>query len=60
MAGSSKHIVAVKLKSISIPEDHLRRFRLAKLVRLYFEFMNNLSMILEKTGRYEYIYQLKI
>jgi ankyrin repeat protein len=53
MAGSSNKMVAVKVRSVSIPEDHLRRFRLTRLVKMHFEFVNNLSTILEKTGRYE-------
>jgi urea transporter len=53
MAGSTKNMIAVKLRSISIPEDHLRRFRLTSLVKMHFEFVNNLSTILEKVGRYE-------
>ncbi|CAF3211104.1 unnamed protein product [Rotaria socialis] len=53
MAGSSKNMVAVKLTDISIPEEHLRRFRLTNLVKTHFEFLNNLSTILEKTGHDE-------
>ncbi len=53
MAGSSKNMVAVRLRSISIPEDHLQRFRLTNLVKMHFEFVHNLSTILEKTGGYE-------
>ena len=53
MAESSKNMIPVKLRAISIPEDHLRRFRLASLVKMRFNFVNNLSTILEKAGRYE-------
>ncbi len=53
MAGSIKNMIAVKIRSISIPEDHLRRLRLASLVKMHFEFVDNLSTILEKTKRDE-------
>ena len=53
IAGSSKYMIAVKLRSISIPEDHLRRFRLSSLVKIHFGFANHLSTILEKAGHAE-------
>ena len=53
LAGSSKNMIAVKLEAISIPEDHLRRFRLSSLVKIHFGFANHLSTILEKAGHDE-------
>jgi ankyrin repeat protein len=53
MAGSSKNMISVELPSMSIPEDHLRRFRLTRLVKMQLEFIQNLPIILQKTGRYE-------
>ncbi|CAF1257155.1 unnamed protein product [Didymodactylos carnosus] len=53
MAGSSKNMIAVKLIAVSIPEDHSRRFRLTSLIKMHFEFMNNLSTILQKFGHDE-------
>ncbi|CAF4359786.1 unnamed protein product [Rotaria sp. Silwood2] len=49
MAESSKNMIAVKLSAVSIPEDHLRRFHLTSLVKAHFEFLNNLSTILQKS-----------
>jgi ankyrin repeat protein/urea transporter len=52
MAGSSENMIPMELRSISTPEDNLRRFRLTRLVKRQLEFIRNLSTILKKTGRY--------
>ncbi|UJR07410.1 hypothetical protein I4U23_011696 [Adineta vaga] len=55
LGGSSHYLIGVKLRSISIPEDHLRRFRLSNIVKMHFEFLNDLSIILSKVGGNENI-----
>ncbi|CAF1443563.1 unnamed protein product [Adineta steineri] len=55
IGGSSRYLIAVRLRSLSTPEDHLRRFRLSNLVKMHFEFVNDLSTILEKVGGNENI-----
>ncbi|CAF3922058.1 unnamed protein product, partial [Rotaria sordida] len=52
IAESSKNMIAVTLSTVSIPEDHLRRFHLTSLVKANFEFLNSLSTILQKS-RYD-------
>jgi ankyrin repeat protein len=55
IAGSNRNMIAIKLRAISTPEDHVRRFRLSSLVKMHFEFVNDLSIILEKAGGNENI-----
>ena len=55
MAGSSENMTPVELRSISTPEDHLRRFRLTRHIKRQLEFIQNLPTILQKTGRYKSI-----
>ncbi|CAF1428550.1 unnamed protein product [Adineta ricciae] len=50
LGGSSKYLIGIRLRSMSIPEDHLRRFRLSNLVKMHFQFLDDLSIILQKVG----------
>ncbi|CAF2106442.1 unnamed protein product [Rotaria magnacalcarata] len=43
LIAGSKNLIAVRLTSISIPEDHYRRFRLSRLVKAQFKFISHLT-----------------
>ena len=49
MNNSSERIISIELKMQSTPEEHLRKFRLKRLVNQQFEFLKNVSTILRKT-----------
>ncbi|UJR20485.1 hypothetical protein I4U23_023613 [Adineta vaga] len=42
IAGSNK-LIAVKVTSVSIPEDHYRRYRVSQLIKNQFYFLNHLT-----------------
>lgn len=43
LIAGSKNLIAVKLTAVSIPEDHYRRYRLSRLVKAQFQFINHLT-----------------
>ncbi len=42
LIAGSKELIAVKLTSVSIPEDHYRRYRLSRSIKSQFKFINQL------------------
>lgn len=45
LTAGSKDLVAVKVTAVTTPEDHLRRYRLARLVKKQFQFLNYMTDI---------------